>query len=233
MEKYMYITVIILVLTGCTTPPESSGVTISVLVDVTEADFIVKPHAEAIQSLFQFKANPWQSAKFRYGNISSLIHNNRCELTIEGGNALLGNELFRDSEIEEFKSRIDSVLEVSNSEKTFNHSSIFKPMVEELIELQRDTLNKTTLYIYSDLQENNEWFSVHRYSDLKVLKSDPDIVRERFLHIASGVTRNTAHVNVIVIYQPTTIKEDRTFALMKSLYTSVFKDLGIQIQFNS
>jgi len=233
MKNYIYILVLGLTLSACTNS-EQAGTTISVLEDVTEADFTTRPDAKAISSKFDLFDNSWQSATFRYGTMNSLVHNKRLELHIEGGMALTGNQLVRDAEIAQFEKDIDSILSMPKTDKTYNYSSIWKPIVEELLVLQKDTLSQITLSVYSDLQENNkDWFSVHRYKDLMLLENHPDKVKDVFLKQATGIVTNPSNLKVIVIYEPQTLKQDKRFAQMRRVYTDVFAELGIPIVFTA
>lgn len=232
MKQWMYILVFGLTMSACTNS-EQTGVRISVLEDFTETDFIAKPNADVFRTKFGLENDPWQSANFRYGAISSLIHNKRMQTGLSGGTALLGNQLERDAEIAKFYADIDTVLTSIKQTNKHQYSSIWKPIVEELQYLQKDTMNVTTLYVYSDLQENNgNWFSVHRYEDLRLLQSNPNKVQELFLQQASGV-RSSSNVKMVVVYQPQTMKQDSMFSQMRQVYTAVFKQLGISIEFVS
>jgi hypothetical protein len=225
--------VIGLTMSACTNS-EQTGITISVLEDVTETDFIAKPDIEAIRLRFNLEANSWQSATFRYGAISSLVHNKRSEFSLGGGTALMGNQLERDAEIKKFYTKMDATLSEPKDSTVHQYSSIWKPLVEELKVLQKDSLNQITLSVYSDLQENNgDWFSVHRYADLMLLEKSPEKVKALFLQQASEVAGGSSNIKVMVVYQPRTIKQDKAFALMRKLYTAVFAELGITIEFIS
>ncbi|WP_299884263.1 hypothetical protein [uncultured Lacinutrix sp.] len=233
MRSWIYILVIGLTMSACTNS-EQTGITISVLEDVTETDFVAKPDIEAIQSRFNLEANSWQSATFRYGAISSLVHNKRSEFSLGGGTALMGNQLERDAEIKQFYTKMDATLSQPKDSTVHQYSSIWKPLVEELKHLQKDTISQTTLCVYSDLQENNgDWFSVHRYKDLMLLEKSSEKVKALFLQQASGVIKGSSNIKVVVVYQPRTIKQDKAFAMMRKLYTAVFGELGIPVAFIS
>lgn len=233
MKMYIYILVLGLTVSACTNS-EETGVTISVLEDVTETDFVARPRAKFIVSDFDFNAYPWRIATFRYGEINSLVHNRRLELSLDGGTALMGNQLERDAEIAEFHKGIDSILSIPKVDKVYDRSSIWKPIVEELKVLQKDTLNQIILSVYSDLQENNgDWFSVHRYNDARLLEQSPEKVKALFLQQSSGVIKGSANIKVVVVYQPQAIKQDKAFAKMQKLYVAVFAELDIPIEFKA
>lgn len=233
MRRWAILLVIGLTVSACTNS-EQTGVTISVLEDVTETDFVARPKVKSIISDFEFDTYPWRCTTFRYGTMNSLVHNRRLELSLDGGTALTGNQFERDAEIAEFEKGIDSVLSVPRDDKAYRYSSIWKPIVEELMVLQKDTLNQITLNVYSDLQENNEdWFSVHRYKDLRLLQSSPDKVKDLFLEQAKDIVKNPSNIRVVVVYEPQTMKEDKRFRQMRQVYSSVFEELGVPIEFTA
>lgn len=233
MRSWIYILVIGLTMSACT-KSEHVGTQISILEDRTEKNFIAKPNPIQIKRKFGLDNDSWKSAIFRHGHISSLVHNERAEVKLIGATALLGNQLERDVEVEAFYKRTDSILNNRIDAGNYPYSSIWKPIVEELIFLQKDTIISTELYVYSDLQENNsEWFSVHRHKDMLKLERQPELVKELFLKHTSHLKRTNSNIKVIVVYQPRTIKEDTAFALMKALYASIFEELNLPIEFVS
>ena len=102
MKKWIYILVFGLTVSACINSRQT-GIIISVLEDITEADFVAKPNAKTLYSRFELDTHPWRFATFRYGTISSLVHNKRNESYLEGGTALTGNQLLRDAEIAKFQ----------------------------------------------------------------------------------------------------------------------------------
>ncbi len=232
MKREIYILVLGLMLSACTNS-EHTGMTISVLEDVTEPDFVARPNAEVVCTNFGLDDNPWQSATFRYGTVSSLVHNRRSELRLEGGTALMGNQLERDVEITKLHAGIDTILTASKDCEVHQFSSIWEPIVEELEYLQKDLQHQSTLYVFSDLQENSKWFSIHRYDDWKLLKTTPDKVKDLFLKQATSINRNNSNIKVVVVYQPANLKQDEIFSMLSALYSAVFNELGIQIEFTT
>lgn len=89
-----------------------------------------------------------------------------------------------------------------------------------------------TLYLFSDLQENNpDWFSLLKYEDAIELKRNMESVVKRFVSRADGIRKGSKNIKVVVVYQPHNIKEDAAFSKMKQLYSAIFKALGISIEF--
>ena len=98
--------------------------------------------------------------------------------------------------------------------------------------LQKDSISKSKLYVFSDLQENTRWFSVFRVKDIHLLESQTDNLVEIFLRKSEGITPSDL-IEVIVVYQPKTIAEDELFQKLKQLYLQLFSRLGISIKFTA
>ena len=228
---YITLTVYALTLSACTTSADTPQV-ISVLEDVTETHFVAQPNTSSIIGQFNLEANLWKGAIFRYGQINSLIHNKREAFSLESNKALLGNELERRSAVKTFQNHIQQALKTVKDSTAHHSSSIWKPLVEELKSLQQLPNTNSVLYLFSDLQENSNWFSVHRYKDLQQLHTDKEAVWCLFLKQAEDIIASQT-LTVVVVYQPRTLKEDEAFSKMKALYQTLFQKLGIPIVFTS
>ena len=233
MRKGIYILVLWLTVSACTNSKQD-GITISVLEDVTEKDFLAKPNADDFDSRFDLDTYPWRSTTFCYGSISSLHHNKRYEFSLSGATALLSNEMERKSQIQEFKNQIREVFLLQNDSTKHRYSAIWEPLVEELGRLQKDSTQNATLFLFSDLGENNPtWFSTYSKTDMRLLQNDPEKIHKRFIEKAEGLSGDTSDLKVIVVYQPRNKPEDTRFKQMKQLYKAVFKELHISIEFTA
>lgn len=231
MKKYIYIMVFGLIISACTDSENSNSV-ISVLEDITETDFIARPGAQNMIKQFDFETDLWRSATFRYGRINSLIHNSRDLVSLAQEKALLGNELERRRLVTNFNKGVEDILNKPKDTSIYNHSSIWLPIIEELRILQKDSISKSKLYVFSDLQENTRWFSVFRVKDIHLLEYQTDDLVEIFLSKSEGITPSTL-IEVIIVYQPKTIAEDELFQKLKQLYLQLFSRLGISIKFTA
>jgi len=229
--KAIYTLLILLLLMSC--EDNTMTKTISVLKDTTEADFKARPEAETIITKFGLETNKWQAITFRYKRITHVSHTPQQEISLESGTSFVDNELERDNKVAFFKKELKKMLQDSISEGK-QHSAIFKPLVKEIITLQQDSSSTSTIYLFSDLQENDpSFFSVYNPYHLKTLEQQPDKVKQRFMETAEGILGQAQKVKIIVIYEPTTIAQDQKFTQMKLLYQSIFKALGVHIEFHS
>lgn len=185
------------------TDSKTNGTTISVLEDVTENNFIARPTYKRLAPKLGLDADKWTSARFRYSTITGINYNQKQELSIEKQVPLLGNELQRKKKVHDFLKKVQSILEKPKDSSSRRYSSIWEPLIKELVTLQKDSTKNTILYLFSDLQENNAlWFSVYRKSDLKRLKMEHEWVISLFLERAIGLTKTNKHIRIVVVYQP-------------------------------
>ena len=129
-----------------------------------------------------------------------------------------------------FKVKIKDLLNLPKSETPLRHSSIWMPIVEELKILQKDSLNHSTLYVFTDLQENSNFFSVYKNRDLALLNNDIGNTKDIFLsRIGSFKTTNT-NIKVVIVFQSKDLKQDVLFQKMLELYKLLFKKLQIPLE---
>lgn len=230
MKTYIYTLVLWLMLSACTTDKKQT--IISVLEDVTEADFLVTPEPNTILSQFKLDRDLWQGVQFRYGSISSLVHNERIAYELPSKTALLSNEIQRKTVVKQFKANVNEALKRDSYIAEHRYSAIWTPLVTEIKSLQAIPNSDATLYLFSDLQENNpDWFSLLKYEDAIQLERNMESVVKLFVSRADGIRKGNKNIKVVVVYQPNNIKEDAAFSKMKQLYSAIFKALGISIEF--
>lgn len=231
--KYLLITIILgISLTSCiNTNP--IGQTIAVLEDITDTTFISRPEPNLIIKKFDLDKDKWQSARFRYGSITSVGYNKQFEITLEKEQSLLGNDLERRKIVAEFITELKEILTKNKTEKVLQHSSIWMPLVKELTLLQNDTIRNVTLYVFTDLQENSSMFSVYKTKDLLLLHRNIQKVKTLFLNSIGDFKKTNPNLSVIIVFQPRDLKEDVQFQKMVALYKLLFKELEIPITFKA
>jgi len=230
-----FITLLVLgILMGSCTNSENKMVTISVLEDVTETNFIASSSFELMESKLGLSDDIWAGVRFRYGTISSLEHNKRYELLLKPEQSLTGNNLERRAKVTAFSQEVEYLLNHPKDSTVYQYSAIWEPLTEEIKMLQKDSLGVFTVYLFSDLQENNNsWFSTYSKSDMGHLKNNPQKIEQLFLEKAKAISKKASTLKVIVVYQPRNRQEDMLFKQMKQLYKAVFKELQIPIEFTA
>jgi len=230
MKKYILL--LILIFVCCGKQSEKSQNVVSVLSDTTEDTFLAKINDTILISKLGVNQNIWEDYRFRFGSLNSLVHNKREAFYLEQENALLGNELQRKHKVKLFKTQISKLLAQSNNKEDSN-SSIWLPLIEEIKALQQLPNAKSTLYLFSDLQENTSWFSIYNPKDKFQLEKNSSKIVALFLKQLDEQKNNNSQLKVVVVFQPRNQDEDESFTLMKGLYKKLFNHLNIPIEFTS
>lgn len=86
--------------------------------------------------------------------------------------------------------------------------------------------SKRELILFSDLKENDSWFSFYKPSDLKSLQNEKEKIVTLFLSQIPKDTR-IKDVSIIIIYEPLDANDNQEFRLMVDLYQTIFKKLDV------
>ena len=229
LRNFVLFLIFIFVIQRCGYVNKSS---ITILEDVTEPDFLSRPHAEAIFENYGFDKDLFAQANFRYSTISSLEHNPEHNLSLDGSGPFFANELDRRVAVKGFQRAIERIIPSVPPSQGHEYSSIWKPIVREIILLQQQEGLKQ-LFIFSDLQENSKFFSIHQYSDFNRLVNQERQVMQQFLELAHQIERSDSLLNVTVVHQPKTMENDEQYNRMKALYQLIFRELDIDITFKT
>ncbi len=229
MRKIAFYLGFMMLIASCSNTP--NGVSIVVLNDITEADFVARPEPKKIISQFGLESNIWKSVLFRYSTISDISVNREYQKELISEYSLLANELQRKKLVSDFVKQVDSMLRSSQHVSPRNYSSIWKPLIAEIIELQLDTLTPSRIFLYSDLRENSRIWSSYRKRDIQKYKENFESVKQLFLKQAKAVRKGIPNIKVVVVYQPRTPFEDIQYQRMVHLYETIFIELDIPIEF--
>jgi len=220
-------------MSSCSSSETDDSLVISIMEDVTEKDYKTRPHSQTIINDLHLTDNPWRSVTFRYTTVSELDYNRQEEVSLIQENRLVGNSYLRKKKIKEYTSDISSIIEQTRTPVEQSQSAIFLPIIRELRQLAQMSANTKELYVFSDLKENDsEWFSFYRSSNLQSLKNYPDEVVELFLaQIPEGASFD--NVSLHIIYEPLNADDNQEFRLMVKLYQNIFDSLNVPLSFSA
>lgn len=225
--KKVFILLTITMILACS-DNEQVGTIISILEDKTD-NFEVSPKYEDIRATLNIEADIWQGITFRYGTLTGLSINSKKEFVLTQEHSLLGNELERKQLVQSFQKDVQKLLQEDNAKPVHEYSALFEPIVEELYRLQvRKQIS--TLYVYTDLQENSRWFSVYNAKDYELLHQKQKQVLKLFLKKSKNL-QSTTNIKVVVVFQPKNREEDFAYQTMQKVYKKVFEEIGISISF--
>jgi hypothetical protein len=205
----------------------------SVMEDRTETHFKIRPKSEDISAHLGMENNPWRGTIFRFTTVSEIDYNQQTEVVLEPENKITGNSYLRKKKIQDFKNEITGILNYTRDSLEQKQSAIFLPVIRELIHLSEMEGAAKELILYSDLKENDsEWFSFYRSSNLKTLQENPDKAVELFLSKVPDGTKFNG-VSLHIIYEPLDSQDNKEFRLMINIYQRVFNKLGVPFKISA
>lgn len=206
---------------------------LSVMEDQTEVHFKIRPKSEDISAHLALENNLWRGTIFRYTTVTEIDYNQQKVAVLQPENEITGNSYLRKKEIQNFQNEVTSILEYSRDSLEQKQSAIFLPLIRELIHLSEMEGSTKELILYSDLKENDsDWFSFYRSSNLRTLQKNPDKAVELFLSkVPKGAKFNG--VSLHIIYEPIDSQDNKEFRLMIKLYQQVFEQLEIPFKISA
>lgn len=227
-----------ILLYACSDTTQPLTVTVSVLRDRTDSNFILKPNAEAILKLFDLEGHKENSARFRYTEITDQILG--ASIDIELPNAVATEKqnkhqipLFREQAIVSFYDTVRNVIKSSNDlsdTMTLQQSACFEKIASELTVL-KESNDKSILLVYSNLFQNTSSFSVYNKRVQQELFTHPEhIIRQ--LSVTSLLPDTLQNITVVFLYQPRR-DEEKLYMQMAKIYTSLLQEKGATVLLQS
>ncbi|NVN95460.1 MAG: hypothetical protein HXX18_09285 [Bacteroidetes bacterium] len=191
--------------------------------------FTVKPKADEIKNLYDFKNNIWDEANFRLINITDININKTYQAKIESENYLLSNKFKRKEKIKAFLTDIDKITVNSEKEKIGkDYSAIYEPIAKELNRLSQHKADKKYMLIYGDLMQNTDEISFYDKNVFEKLKSNPDKIKQYFNSQVS--LNNLGGIKIILLFQPNNIKQDVEYKVVSEFYKKLFEEKGAKVE---
>ncbi len=224
---------ILLSISSCNPFETQDTKVISVMEDRTETHFKMRPKSEDISAHLAMEDNLWKGTIFRFTTVSEIDYNQQTEVVLQPENKITGNSYLRKKKIQDFKNQITGILNYPRDSLEQKQSAIFLPVIRELIHLSEMEGSVKELIVYSDLKENDsDWFSFYRSSNLKTLQKNPDKAVELFLSkVPDGTKFN--RVSLHIIYEPLDSQDNKEFRLMIKIYQQVFNKLEIPFEISA
>ncbi len=223
-----------ILLYACSDTPQPSPVTVSVLRDRTDSNFILKPDAEAILKLFGLEEHKEGSARFRYAEIKDQVLGASIDIELSDAAATEKHNkqqipLFREQAIVSFYDTVRNVIKSSNDisdAMTLQQSTCFEKIASELTAIKEST-EKSILLVYSNLFQNSPMFSVYDRAVQQELYEHPErmIQQMRTARLLPDTIRNTT---IVFLYQPSR-DEEKLYMQMGKVFTSLLQERGAKV----
>ena len=223
-----------ILLYACSDTPQPSPVTVSVLRDRTDSNFILKPNAEAILKLFDLEEHKEGSARFRYAEIKDQVLGASIDIELPDATTTEKQNkqqipLFREQAIVSFYDTVRNIIKSSNEISdalTLQQSTCFEKIAGELTVL-KESKDKSILLVYSNLFQNSPLLSVYNRTVQQELYEHPEhvIQQMRITRLLPDTVRNTT---VVFLYQPSR-DEEKLYMQMVKIYTSLLREKGATV----
>ena len=228
--KWVFPILLLLLITGLVisvASQDSSTTEISIVRDITDPHQ-AQPSAKEILGLYDLEINKWNGAIFHFSNLSDVSYNPSSEVKLQAKNKWLSNELERADEIQEFQNKVNTVLSDSLHDTIGKkYSSIYFPVANELMRLQKSISQRKILLVFSDLMQNDFEISLYGKKEFELLESHPDSLKVKFekelpLPSLAGIT-------IFLMYQPTNAEEDWRYRIISEFYKNLFTKKGAEV----
>jgi len=221
----LIITVAIIFIVACT--QNSSTTEITTLLDITEKQSTI-PSIDEIISLYNFE-DKYIGGIFKFTEITDVSFNPTHEAKIEHENQWLSNEMDRDKEIKNFKSKVSEIITNASKDSSGKvNSSIYLPIAAELNKLTVNKVNvRRILIVYSDLMENTNELSFYKKEDFELLKTKPEKVRKQFEKLAK--LNSLTGIEIYFIYQPGNNTNDQKYRIVSEFYRKLLENKGAKV----
>ena len=206
-------------LCGCGGKPGVSNTdAVSILYDITDP-LASKP--SNIDGLFGLHQDNSMGALFRLIPVSDIDYTGVQTYSVAAQNALLQNPGERLKTVNTFFTAIDGALsELEAQPVGKSNSEIFKVVARETNYLAGISAKSRTIYVYSNLYENTEAFSMYRTSDIEELLHNPGKVASIFENEASP--QDLSGITINLIYRAQDYHDSQRFVAISKVYSKIF-----------
>lgn len=207
--------------------PRGETLCLTVLSDRTDPA-IINPDMATLDGFLELGKNPDRGVDFKFKVIGNVDYLPARSLELQSS-SLMDNDFQRTADVRRFLNRMDTLLVQENQkEYTFKGSSIFRPLVDELIRAKNRGASHKVVMLWSDLQEISDVYDVLDYNNRKKLMKSPLTVAHEFTSKVD--IPNLEGVSLYIIHYPDTRERNRSFRAMCEVYKHIFKDSDLQIQ---
>jgi hypothetical protein len=211
---------------ACTTN-KATTTQVVVMNDVTD-QFLSRPVANEILSLYGFNQNPNSGGVFQFSDLTKVSFNETQVVKVEKVNQWLSNQFQRQQQIDTFQQGVSNIIAQGNQAPTGeNNSSIYFPVANALNALAQVNADKKFLLIYSDMMENTPQISFYSKAIMDLMQTKPEAIQSLLegqvkLQSLSGIT-------IYLLYEPMDSSQDAAFKIISRFYQNFFESKGATV----
>jgi hypothetical protein len=238
MKQTVIFASLLFIFASCTdTPKGKSHISVSALVDITDARMIY-PDPEAYVALFGLGKDESPEATFRITTMTDRETNEDIELWLPGeAEAEKENTNedvhFRKRQVVTFYKAIRDTTAYflkahTKSDTALRYSECFKAIASELSQLKAAGPTTATLLVFSDLQENSALFNCYSAAGQVQLLKGADGVVKRF-DDSKLLPATLSNMAIYFVYKPLSREDDARFTAMVKVYRKLLEKRGASI----
>jgi len=219
-----------LLLAGCNYRTKSSintGALQTVIIDITDA--LVVPDEPAFYN--SIDSNIWEPLTVNITCITENDVNKVSTLSLPAENYLFGNRSIREARIMKFKKDVHLEIEklIAKGQNGQQHSIIYRTVAKQMNWLSQQKGNHKSVYLYSDLLENDDLNGFNFYSPVcfKLLQTNPALVQKSLEQ--SCRLNNLKGVELYLIFTPKTYTENFRYIILARFFKRVFESHGASV----
>jgi dimeric dUTPase (all-alpha-NTP-PPase superfamily) len=208
---------------------QEQSIAVTILQDVTDQRE-VRPQAQFVLSLFDFKGDKQKAGLCRIAYTTDLVVNPTQEAYIPTQSQTdklneHDDPYHREKQIKMFYAQVKTMLSHKQIDTVeYNHSEVFRTIVRELTELQKQQATKRYLLWYSDLLECSDIAKSYNRRTI-----DTGYIQKAFLK-QKNLPDSLLNTVVYVLYQPTGREDDKRFMAMYHVYEKLLTDKGAIVE---
>lgn len=217
---------LLFILSGCASQPTTEQ---CVIVDTTDPTHVRSLNIDAIIDAFPLQVDIWCGARYSLATVTDVLYNERVSIGIDPASPWTNSKKTRKQEVQEFYTEVESsLLELKEDTLGRPASSIWMTISYELHRLSTSNSEERRLFVYSDLHEHTERFSLYRSKQLQLLEQKPDSVLS-LLSQLQELPFNLDGIDVYLIWTPTAPESAERFHRMGMLYKSALEERGAKV----
>ena len=212
---------------GCDTQPQQTTDTqLTIIIDHTDS-MRNYPTPESILQPLDIQHNKWSGFKITLTSISDKDVNDRIVVELPQQSEWSGNIVDRGLQIQHFNAQVQVALDTIRRAPTCAHSIVYRTIAREGNSLAAAHATNKYLLVYSNLYENNGDLNFYRPSFIRELKQTPDKEEQRM--VKSMPLDSMAHVQLSLLYNPTSFADNNRFMPVAGLYKRLFEAHGATV----
>jgi hypothetical protein len=237
--KKIFITIIALtLLLSCNKKDKAipKSITVAAIVDITDP-LVLYPNPDAILRLYGFDKEKNTEAFFRLCLITDRQINTTEDFHLGNGITTEADNKIDDPQFRQklilayyktIRKSITDFTVINRKDSSLRYSECFKNITRQLSEMKQKHATENTLLIFSDLQENTEFFSNYAKQGKDLLYNHSEKLVAIF-DKTKLLPDDLKGFNIFFLFQPKNRNEDKAYVAMTTIYKSLLEKRNARV----